>query len=97
VMCALRMGYGMEVSMMVVLLKFKPVLSLKLLLFLLNFLILFFHVLTKTLIYCAVHRFELWSSNDNDRFELCIFVLLSTVLYIVNLVCVNVMLYCCVD
>jgi hypothetical protein len=87
----------MEVSMMVVLLKFKPVLALKLLLFLLNFLILFFRVLTKTLIYCAVHRFELWSSNDNDRFELCIFVILSTVLYIDSLVCVNVMLYCCVD
>jgi hypothetical protein len=87
----------MEVSMMVVLLKFKPVLALKLLLFLLNFLILFFRVLTKMLIYCAVHRFDLWSSNDNDRFELCIFVILSTVLYIDNLVCVNVMLYSCVD
>jgi hypothetical protein len=38
VMCASRMGYGMEVSVMVVLLKFKLVLDLKLLLFLLNFL-----------------------------------------------------------
>jgi hypothetical protein len=37
-MCASRMGYGMEVSVMVVLLKFKLVLDLKLLLFLLNFL-----------------------------------------------------------
>jgi len=38
VMCASRMGYSMAVSMMILLLKFKPVLDLKLLLFLLNLL-----------------------------------------------------------
>lgn len=38
VMCASRMGYSMAVSMMILLLMFKPVLDLKLLFFLLNLL-----------------------------------------------------------